>query len=110
MAPPSAPHRSQAGPLKTLALPALPSGFIGMRTMSPISVFVTSMSPCLLKKTPFAPNGPRPAVTVGPTMPHGPGAVVPFNNELPDHIVKSPFLARRQIAPPAESETQRLPR
>src|SRR5260370_24159118 len=108
MAPPSAPHRSQAGPLKTLAVPALPSGFIGMRTMSPISVFATSMSPGRLNAIPFAPNGPRPSVTVGPTMPHGPGAVVPFNNELPDHIVTSPFLARHQIAPPAVSETYRL--
>src|SRR5260370_21094206 len=104
MATPSAPQRLQSGPLKTLAVPALPSGLIAMRTMSPISVFATSMSPCRLNAIPFAPNGPRPAVTVGPTMPHGPGAVVPFNHELPDHIAQSPLLARRQIAPPAVSE------
>src|SRR5258708_5003876 len=109
MATPSAPHRLQAGPLKTLAVPALPSGFIGMRTISPKLELATSMSPCLLNAIPFAPAGPSNG-TVKSTRPHGPAAVVPFNNGLPDHIVKSPFLARRQIAPPPESETYRFPR
>ena len=101
---PSAPHRSQFGPLKTLAGPALPSGLVGMRMISPKSVFATSMSPCLLNAIPFAPNGPNDG-TAGCTRPQGPAAVVPFNSALPDHIVKAPFLSSRQIAPPPESDT-----
>src|SRR5260370_22326032 len=74
------------------------------------STYQTPLSAAILPRLSFSPlksftSAPIGAVTVGPTMPHGPGAVMPFNNELPDHIVKSPFLARRQIAPPAASET-----
>src|SRR5207245_320941 len=109
MATPSAPHRLQLGPAKTRALPALPSGLIGIRMISPKSVFATNISPRLLKAIPFAPNGPNDG-TAGCTRPQGPGAVVPFNSVLSDHILKWPSLSRRQIAPPPESDTYRLPR
>src|SRR5437660_3431758 len=77
--------------------------------ISPKSVLATSMSPCLLKAIPFAPNGPNDG-TAGCTRPQGPAAVEPFNRVLSDHIVKCPSLSRRQIAPPPESDTKRLPR
>src|SRR5947209_15287070 len=109
MATPSAPHKLQLGPAKTRALPALPSGLIGIRMISPKSVFATNISPRLLKAIPFAPNGPNDG-TAGCTRPQGPGAVVPFNSVLSDHILKWPSLSRRQIAPPPESDTYRLPR
>ena len=101
---PSAPHRLQSGPVKTSAVPALPSGCVGMRMISPKSVLATSMSPCLLNAIPFAPSGPKDG-TAGCTSPHGPAAVVPFSSGLSDHIAKSPFLSRRQIVPSPESET-----
>src|SRR5438552_17764865 len=101
---PSAPNRSQFGPLKTLAGPALPSGLVGMRMISPKSVFATSMSPCLLNAIPFAPNGPNDG-TAGCTRPQGPAEVVPFNSALPEQIVKATFLSSRTLDPPPDSDS-----
>src|SRR5207245_9269539 len=106
MATPSAPHRLQLGPAKTRALPALPSGLIGIRMISPKSVFATNISPRLLKAIPFAPNGPNDG-TAGCTRPQGPGAVVPFNSVLSDRLSKSASLSRPHVAPPPDWHTDR---